>query len=143
MSKLIDIASSQTGVSEKPRGSNSGPEVMRYLKTVGINFPAAWCAAFVVWCHPEAGITGISRTGGVLDMWNRSKEYRVTSPQPGDVMIIDFGEGVGHTGIVLSVDGDVIKTIEGNTNESGGREGYAVFSKTRSASWCKGFLRFN
>ncbi|MCX8966794.1 CHAP domain-containing protein [Erwinia psidii] len=116
---------------------------MNYLKTVGIDFPAAWCAAFVVWCHLEAGITDIPRTGGVLDMWNRSKEYRVTSPQPGDVMIMDFGKGAGHTGIVLSVDGDVIKTIEGNTNETGGREGYAVFRKARSASRCKGFLRFN
>lgn len=54
--KVVEIAAAQVGVSEYPKGSNKGPEVDQYLLAVGINFAAAWCAAFVVWCHNRAGI---------------------------------------------------------------------------------------
>ena len=139
--KVVEIAAAQVGVSEHPRGSNKGPEVDQYLRSVGINFPAPWCAAFVVWCHDKAGVT-ITRTGGVLDMWNRSPTNRVSDPQPGDVIILDYGKGNGHTGIVESVAGGVVNTIEGNTNDEGSREGYEVARRTRKISSIRGFLRF-
>lgn len=140
--KVIAIAQSQLGVSEQPPGSNKGPEVDKYLASVGINFPAAWCAAFVYWCHQQAGIAGVPKTGGVIDMWNKAPYNRVTQPQPGDVVIFDHGGGKGHTGIVESVKGDTLTTIEGNTNDDGSREGYEVARRQRSASSAKGFLRF-
>lgn len=140
--KVVTVAQSQIGNSEQPHGSNRGPEVDLYLASVGINFAAAWCAAFVYWCHQQAGISGVPKTGGVLDMWNKAADNRVTQPQPGDVVIFDYGGGKGHTGIVEAVSGDTLTTIEGNTNDDGSREGYEVARRTRSASKAKGFLRF-
>lgn len=139
--RALEIAVSQLGVSEYPRGSNKGPEIDQYLRAVNINFPAPWCAAFVVCCHDEAGVK-ITRTGGVLDMWNRSPANRVSDPQPGDVIILDYGQGKGHTGIVESVACGVVTTIEGNTNDEGSREGYEVARRLRKISAAKGFLRF-
>lgn len=139
---VIEFARSQLGVSEQPHGSNKGPEVDKYLACVGIHFPAAWCAAFVVYSHLQVGVTDIPQTGGVLDLWNKSPNNRVSQPQPGDVVIFDYGGGKGHTGIVESVDGDKLTTIEGNTNDDGSREGYEVARRQRSASKAKGFLRF-
>ncbi|HBC0987555.1 TPA: CHAP domain-containing protein [Escherichia coli] len=144
MSQVVKIAISQIGAQEQPRGSNKGPQVSQYLKAVGINFPAAWCAAFVVWCHQQAGVNSIPRTGGVLDMWNKTKSTRaVTQPQPGDVFIMDYGRGNGHTGIVERVEGSTLYTIEGNTDANGGREGYEVARRTRNLSAVKGLLRFS
>lgn len=144
MSDVIEVAKSQIGVSEEPKGSNWGEQVGKYLHSVNINFPAPWCAAFVVWCHNEAGVDSIPRTGGVLDMWNKAHTlYAVQTPQPGDVFIQDHGNGNGHTGIVESVNDETINTIEGNTNDEGSREGYEVARRSRPVSTVKGFLRFS
>lgn len=109
--KVVEFARSQLGVSEQPPGSNKGAEVDKYLECVGITFPAAWCAAFVVYSHLQVGVTDIPKTGGVLDLWNKSPEHRVSKPEPGDVVIFDYGGGKGHTGIVEAVDGDTLTTI--------------------------------
>ncbi|MCB6184304.1 CHAP domain-containing protein [Leeia sp. TBRC 13508] len=145
--KALAVAVSQLGVQEQPKGSNWGPEVSGYLKSVGINFAASWCAAFVYWSHDQAAkamkiANTVPKTGGVLNMWNKSTANRVTVPQPGDVFIMDFGKGLGHTGIVERVEGLNIHTIEGNTNDDGSREGYVVCRRVRSIAKCKGFLRF-
>jgi len=146
--KVLSIAASQIGVEEHPKGSNWGPQVSEYLKSVGIGFPASWCLAFVYWCHEKAakelGCSNMmAKTGGVLNEWNKRKDnFSVTKPEPGDVFIIDFGKGLGHTGIVESVEGEFVNTIEGNTNDEGSREGYEVCRRKRPISKMKGFLRF-
>ena len=134
--KAVEVAKTQIGKEEVPRGSNWGPAVQQYLNSVGINFPASWCMAFAYWCFKQAGMTKeLPKTGGVLAMWNtcderlRSKVY-----EPGGIIIFDHGKGLGHTGIIESVVGDTINTIEGNTNNNGSREGYAVERKVRHAS---------
>lgn len=146
--KALEIAIAEDGKQEIPKGSNWGPDVEKYLRSVGINFPASWCMAFVYWCYQQAANAmsvknPMLSTGGVLNQWNaRKANFSVTSPMPGDVFIMDFGGGLGHTGIVVEVNGDDIKTIEGNTNDTGSREGYEVCFRWRKASKMKGFLRF-
>lgn len=143
--KHLEIARGELGKAEVPNGSNWGPHVQKYLASVGITFPASWCMAFVYWCaksaYPNQDEGGLKRTGGVLDQWNSRPALRVKTPQPGDIFIMDFGKGLGHTGIVEQVLGDKILTIEGNTNDEGSREGYEVAKRTRNISSCKGFLR--
>jgi uncharacterized protein (TIGR02594 family) len=140
--KHIEIAITQIGVEEIPRGSNWGNDIKKYLNSVGIDFPASWCAAYVYWCCKEAGITTLPKTGGVLAMWNKAKpEMKFSAPKAGDIFIMDFGKGLGHTGFVEKVDGDKLYTIEGNTNDTGSREGYEVCRRERLASKCKGFIR--
>lgn len=156
--KPLDYAITEIGNEEIPRGSNWGIHVQKYLKDVGINFPASWCMAYVYWCVDEwAHLIGISnplvKTGGVLAQWNTvNPAYKIKAPfvtplQPGDIFIMDFGKGLGHTGFVESVvsNGDKapveINTIEGNTNDTGSREGYEVCRRKRKISSCVGFIR--
>lgn len=146
--KALEIAIGEIGKQEIPLGSNWGENVQKYLKSVGIDFPASWCMAFVYWCYSEAGkqlnIPSIQlfRSGGVLNVWNHTPiNQKVTAPIPGDIFIEDHGHGLGHTGIVESVDGQFINTIEGNTNNNGSREGVEVERKRRLIQKEKGFIR--
>lgn len=146
--KALEIAKSQIGAEEHPRGSNWGEPVISYLKSVGINFPAAWCMAFVYWCFKEAAKqlsveNPLYKTGGVLSQYKYRKANAVKDPQPGDIFIIDYGKGLGHTGIVVGVNNNqTIDTIEGNTNDTGSREGYEVCRKNRPVGRIKTYLRF-
>lgn len=145
--KALGIAETQVGKCEDPKGSNWGEPVQTYLKSVGITFPAAWCMAFVYWCFREAAkdpsyVNTVYKTGGVMVQWAKSAQYRVKDPKPGDVFIMSFGSGKGHTGFVESVEGNIIHTIEGNTDDDGGREGWIVARRSRNISSVIGFLRF-
>lgn len=142
----LKTATTQIGMTEKPLGSNWGVPVKNYLKSVGIDFPAAWCMAFVYWCFEqvsEKGKNPLVKTGGVMKAWNTADaKNKVKDPEPGDIFIMDFGKGLGHTGIVEKVDQTFIYTIEGNTNDSGSREGIMVTRKQRPKTKIKGYLRY-
>lgn len=142
--KALKIAQSQIGMVEKPLGSNWGEPIKSYLKCVGIDFPAAWCMAFVYWCFSQVDKNcPLIRTGGVLTAWNKAdRKHRVANPQPGDIFIMNYGKGLGHTGIVVKTDANFIYTIEGNTNDSGSREGIAVCYKQRPKKKIFGYLRY-
>jgi hypothetical protein len=144
--QALKVALTQVGQKENPIGSNWGKPVKDYLASVGINFPASWCMAFVYWCFDQVsnkGANPLVKSGGVLNCWNNAKANRVLGePQVGDIFIMDFGKGLGHTGIVLDVNENYIHTIEGNTNDSGSREGIMVCQKLRPKSKIKGYLRY-
>jgi hypothetical protein len=144
----LNVAQSQIGTQEIPRGSNAGPQVELYLKSVGLAKGYPWCMAFIYWCHQQVsqaqGLKNpLIKTGGVLRQYNEMPaKNKHSTPQVGDVFIMDFGAGIGHTGFVLEVlpNGE-IKTIEGNTNQNGSREGYQVCIRTRKQKTIKAFLR--
>jgi len=146
--KALEIAASQIGVEEAPGHKNTGKQVEQYLAAVGLGPGFSWCMAFVYWCHSQAeeamGVKNpMFKTGGVLEQWRQRKDkYRALTPQAGDVFIMDYGNGQGHTGIVEKVEADVIHTIEGNTNDDGSREGYEVCRRTRPRAKILGYLRF-
>jgi len=151
MSELSTIALqkavTQIGQQENPQGSNWGHPVQDYLNAVGIDFPASWCMAFVYWCFNEAskqlGINNpLFRTGGVLRAYNRAVNNVVKDAAIGDIFVIDFGHGLGHTGIIENIEGELLHTIEGNTNDTGSREGYEVCRRVRKISAMKGFIRY-
>lgn len=138
----LEVAKTQVGQKEKPLGSNWGKPIQDYLKSVGIGFPASWCMAFVYWCFDREQGNPLVKTGGVMKAWNESAANRVKVPQPGDIFIMDFGKGLGHTGIVEKVAGEFVHTIEGNTNDTGSREGIEVARRKRPINKMKGFLRY-
>ena len=158
-SKALEIAAAAIGVKEDPLGSNRGPEVDQYLRSVGLD-PAGhypWCAAFAYWCFWKSAAqlaTGAEyrfpipnpcpRTGSALGLWNHSRpEWRSNAPTVGAVFVLDFGHGTGHVGFVESIEGAWLTTIEGNSNEGGSREGIGVFRRKRAtASINRGFLNF-
>ena len=148
--RSLCIALSNEGVSEKPKNSNSGPEVNIYLRSVGLGPGYPWCMAFVYWCvsraSQEMGIKNpLLKTGGVLRQWNETTCRKIPKTskavKPGDIFIMEFSKGAGHTGIVEKVAGGMVYTIEGNTNDDGSREGYEVARRCRLISGMKGFIQ--
>lgn len=151
----LQVAITQIGKEENPIGSNWGHPVQDYLASVGIHFPASWCASFMYWCFDHAaGQLGMPnplfKTGAVLALWNNGGTHKIFPPayaislNEGDIFIQDHGGGLGHCGIIESIEGDTLHTIEGNTNTDGSRNGYAVERKTRSRTDPKiiGYLRY-
>jgi hypothetical protein len=145
---VIAIAQSQIGVLEQPIGSNRGPEVDEYLKAGGLDPGSgdyAWCVCFIQWVFREAGaIRGepspLPLTAGVHALWDmrgRGASHVLKPPhiapsdlRPAMIFLIDTGGGKGHAGFIESIAGDVLTTIEGNTNPGGSRDGYGVFRRT-------------
>lgn len=145
----LEEAGLQLGITEHPKGSNSGPEVTKYLASVNCAPGNSWCAAFMYWCFEEAAISmkiknPLFRTPSVLNQWGMSKLNQVKDPEPGDIFIMDFGKWHGHTGIIVKVEGNDLQTIEGNSDAKGSRTGGSVVRNIRHKNdpLMKGFLRF-
>lgn len=161
LKEVLSNANSQIGVREVPPNSNRGPQVSKYLESVGLNANAddyPWCMAFVYWCFKQASqnlnvSNPLVKTGGVLKQWNETKYRKIkkadavnrpTLINPGFVFIRNYGNGFGHTGIVTIVDGGFIDTIEGNSNDNGTREGIGVFALRRKINTIEnGFIDFS
>ncbi len=162
---VLKFARTQIGVMESPRGSNRGPQVDLYLKSVKLDPKRgsfAWCVAFTYFCFQEAAKQlGVDnphvRTAGVLDHWNRAKSVsaakRITHARaiadpalvrPGSLFVMDFGGGAGHTGLVVESANGRLVTIEGNSNDGGSREGIGVFRRQarKIAQINKGFIDY-
>jgi hypothetical protein len=161
----LQHAADEVGVLEAPPGSNRGPRVDTYLRSVGLEPGAgsfAWCAAFVYFCFNEASQkrrrrNPLVRTAGVLEHWNRAEQRgarrikgadalaRPELIKPGQIFVMDFGRGAGHTGVVRGLRDGKLITIEGNTNDGGSREGIGVFERTGRTlgSINKGFLDYS
>ena len=84
----LDVARAELakGVREEPPGSNTGPEVRRYLapcvrggRSVGLS-GGPWCAAFASWCTWSAWWPGDEFA--VALSWPRSREGWGIGPQP-------------------------------------------------------------
>lgn len=161
--RVLQIAASeeQKGVREVPVNSNRGPEVDAYARRAGAPLGLAWCCSFIYWCFDEAAHASgranpMFKTPGCLAHWNNAVKRSarriaaadaVANPslvQPGMVFVMDYGGGLGHTGLVESVDGGYISTIEGNTDASKTREGGGVYRLSRKLlSVNKGFIDYS
>lgn len=149
--KTLEIAISQVGVEEEPKGSNSGTQVNQYLKSVGLGPGYAWCMAFVYWCVNEACQllelkNPLVKTAGVLYQMRHTtcrlipaKSFQAV--KPGDIFIMEFKSGLGHTGLVEKIENGIVHTVEGNTNDDGEREGYEVCRRERSITSIKAFIQ--
>lgn len=147
--RALQIATGQIGVHEQPKSSNRGPEVNQYLESVGLSPGNYWCAAFVHWCFLHAALqlksmNPVPRTGLCIDMLHKTpanKQFH--NPEPGDIFILDFGKGHGHTGIVKEVNGNKFRAVEGNSNDDGSHNGEEVcVPKWRGIDSVRAFLRY-
>ncbi|GAA0977522.1 hypothetical protein ENKNEFLB_02094 [Nocardioides aquaticus] len=95
----------------------------------------AWCATFVCAIYKLAGVAGLITTpsAGVdqLSVGFKKAGRWSESPAIGAVVFYGTPADLNHTGIVASYIGDTITAIEGNTNDTGSREGNGVYVKTR------------
>lgn len=119
-------------------GDNKGPQVEAFQKVVDNKAQGeAWCMAFVQWCLEQSGGSDIFKSEHCLTVWSKSPEIlRRAQPIPGCVAIWRTrGTLNGHAGIVKSVQGMLMNTIEGNTGPGADveRNGDGVYLKSRSA----------
>ena len=76
------------------------------------------------------GTTGLEK--GLLSRYQKIRSD-FSLIKPGDIFLIQKSTfDWTHTGIITAVFGEVIETIEGNTNFQGSRNGVAVMKRTRN-----------
>lgn len=157
INEIVKIARNQIGTEEDDKHQNAGSSIQKYQASTslaGQGWP--WCAAFVDWCVQQfaaeggSNIAQVPRTASAFGLitWGNDNHFPVftppinaedTKPRPGDIVVYEFS----HTGIV-SREGDAAHNfyaIEGNTNPSGGRDGYEVAERGRDYSSVKKFVR--
>lgn len=145
--KVIEIAEAEIGYLEKAsalnldsKTANAGSaNYTKYWRDVYPQFQGqAWCACFVSWVFMKAFGADAARI--LLGHWPYT--YCPTlaamttnkTPKAGSIIIFYRNGTYTHTGIVVSVSGDLITTVEGNTSGSAGivANGGGVFRKTYS-----------
>lgn len=157
---LADIAARYIGVKEtgsNKAGTSKALKAIFKSDSVVINgatdgYP--WCAAFVSFCvqkllnyspfFPTIIPPKEASVSRFLNIWAKNNNCLIfpgnsttSTPQKGDIVVFTFS----HIGIVESVNGRMITTIEGNTNDAGSREGEVVARKVRVNSIIKSYIR--
>lgn len=114
---------------------------------------AHWCATFVSWCAEQANVpssilkrstaaghsysyfnlnfySGSSTLASSSDNDSYFKGYNYT-PKKGDLF---YTRSWSHVGLVVSVNGSYVTTVEGNTNNDGSADGFGVYVRSRAIS---------
>lgn len=147
ITSVLNQARQDIGVSEVPPGSNRGPRVEEMLRNTGLGGGHPWCAAAVAtWGLEAIGSTWpLPRSAAcdtLLDFAERKGILR-SLPLAGDVfLILQSPTDAIHTGLVVEVLGNEIKTIEGNTNTGGSAEGYMVKERKRTQKSSIKYIRW-
>jgi hypothetical protein len=119
----------------RERGKNRGFWVERILQSIGLGPGYAWCAAFVSYCADLAEFsTGPKRGRAAVRSWAEwaKEENRLGfSPQRGDLVYKLNANGTGHIGVIIGAVNGRARTIEGNTDGGGSREGDGAYRRER------------
>lgn len=157
---LANIARPYIGATEAPGNRMGSDPRMReifeadWLAPNGQTDGYPWCCAFVSMCvqkliaqSPFYGHVKPPKTASVSGFrtnWAPAQNCLIFpptdqqySPHKGDVVVFTFS----HIGIVDTVGQNQVRTIEGNTNEAGSREGTTVRQKDRAFSQIRCFIR--
>lgn len=146
---IIAIALSYVGQTEKP--ANSGftqIEFEKKMEAVGFEKGQAWCSYFAELVAKEAypdKKKDLDKlfSGSAVKTFENFKDagYTINNlPKAGNIAIWQTqkdGEAQwsGHAGVVVEVEAEPnhwkFSSVEGNTNDKGGREGYIVAKKSR------------
>lgn len=165
---IVDIARSFVGMQEIPGNMGFKDDVFEDLmEDCGWQKGQAWCTYFteLVWKiayqeYNSSVIPTLDRlfSAGAVKTYNNFKQSGKfivdKKPEIGSVVIWqtwkdNLPQWTGHAGIVTEIiGGNKIRTIEGNTNSKGGREGIEVAEKIRRLSFdvrsglvVKGFIK--
>lgn len=161
---LITIAAAEIGYHEKASnahldepsanaGSNNWTKYARDLAAAGYyngnKNGYAWCDVFVDWCFYQLAGKDAAKaqalecqTGPLGAGCTFSRQYYqqqgrlFNTPQPGDQVFFQQKGEITHTGIVETVSGNSITTIEGNSSDQVTRRSYSL-----SDSYVKDFGR--
>lgn len=138
-STVINIALAEDGYLEKKSNSNLDSKTanagsanytkygrdMHKLYPSVMDFPAAWCDAFIDWCFQKA--YGVSNAKGLLggnfddytpnsaNLYKKKNAWS-TVPKIGAQIFFTNGKRIYHTGLVYKFDDKYVYTVEGNTS---------------------------
>lgn len=150
--KLLDTARAEIGYHEV--GDNGTKYASQYdydTRLYGFDMGGSpWCDYFVDWCfcqtfgfdtgtamtYQHSGCAGASCASSAL--YYRQRGAFVSDPEPGDQVFFYVDGAINHTGIVESVNRNVVTTIEGNSSDQVKRNQYS-----RGASVIAGYGRPN
>ena len=134
INRVIEIAKAEIGYLEKAsnaqldnKTANAGyNNCTKYWRDVYSAYQGqAWCACFVSWVLMKAFDQETAEK--MLKHWPYvycptlgSLFTKYANPQVGDIVIFYRSGTFAHTGIVTEVNGDLFKTIEGNTSGASG-----------------------
>jgi hypothetical protein len=147
--RVIPTAEQFIGWVAEATKQNDGPWVEAIQRVTGNKKGDPWCASFVVFCLDIAyggpAKTPVRRTASCTLMLEAAKASGTlaTTPEVGDVflMLRENQTVAYHTGFVSGVGPSSFKTIEGNTNEGGSRDGWGVFARERRRGPLTVFIR--
>lgn len=122
-------------VAESQIGQQGGAP---YWQWYGYGYRVEWCAIFVSWCANQIGVLdkAIPKFAWVdagRDWFVARNQYHPRgsyTPKRGDVIFFDWGSGgsLDHVGLVESVSGGQVNTIEGNSGDQVARRSYSLSS---------------
>ncbi|MCC8182921.1 MAG: lysozyme family protein [Clostridiales bacterium] len=122
---LVAVALSQEG--------NSGETYWRWF---GFDSRVDWCACFVSWCADQCGLIDAGTvpkfslcTDGAAWFADQGRLMDGSYiPSAGDIIFFDWGGdgSADHVGIVESVSGGRVYTVEGNSGDTVRRKDYAL-----------------
>jgi len=113
----------------------------------GKDYP--WCAGFVTYVIRDAAKAHgercpVTRTFSCDNLASEaisrdrySKRAAPANASPGTIFLVPHEKNKSdwiHTGIITGGDGSIFRTIEGNTNDEGSREGFEVCERIRSCA---------
>lgn len=134
-------------IAEKEIGTQGADDLsVKYSDDYG--WPkVAWCVIFAWWCAKKAGASKSFYDGKKVASctsyynWAKQKGYVVKEPQPGDLVIFQFGAD-RHMGRLVSYTARTVTTIDGNTDiKNGLPKGGIVAKKTRSKDYVYAYIR--
>lgn len=139
---VIAEAKRYLGVVEEPKNSNRGLCIDYWIRECGLDPKEGlpWCAAYVGQIGRQAigASWPVPRTASVaaIAAWAATKPGVLqTTPRAGDLFILwnEKLKRFAHVGIVIEYNAanDTYRTVEGNTNGGGSRDGFGVFARAR------------
>lgn len=137
MKSRVGVTAEQfIGWVKEATGANDGPWVEAFQRVTGNKRGDAWCASFATAILDIAyrGQNPLRRSAScdVLLEDARKKGWLTDTPEPGDLfLVMRTPTDAVHVGIVTSVGKLSVKTVEGNTNDGGSRDGWGVFARER------------
>lgn len=137
--KLVDWAAGEVDYSEGANNYNKYAEDNKLVKLYGWNVQnQPWCDVFtdeafiaVFGLEDGAKMTYQPLGDGSAACWRSAQFFQdhdafCQSPEIGDVIFFYVKGQINHQGIVESVSGGIVHTIEGNSSDSVARRAYAL-----------------
>jgi len=136
---IINTALAEVGVTEYPPNSNYVKYNTAYYGSEVSGSAYPWCCVFVWWVFAQHDPCLIKKTASCQELgnWFNEQGRWHSDPQIGDIVFFKFNTNdrwTNHVGIVKSINGSVIETIEGNTSVNSDDNGGAVMVRQRSSN---------